>query len=112
MESIIVAMRRTMSLDHPLHEILKYHFRGTVLTNRLALPALLEPGSNTHLLFAIGHVGSIEVLNKAYKEFYWQETDFPHFLEVGEHSYLISNPRSKTQNDVSLRIWVETLNHK
>lgn len=82
MEPICVTLKRTLSSHHPLYEILKWHCRGTFLTNSLGLPSLVAPQGLMHQLFAIGHVGAIELLNKGYSEFSWQYTDFEGNLKV------------------------------
>ena len=82
MEPICVIMRRTLSIYHPLHQILKWHCRGLFVVNSLGLEALLAPEGLVHKLFAIGHEGSVEFLNKAYPYVSWADTEFDKNLEV------------------------------
>jgi hypothetical protein len=82
MEPICVIMRRTLSFFHPLHQIFKWHCRGLFVTNSLGLQALLKPGEFLNKLFTIGHVGGVELLNKAYPSMSWADTEFDKNLEV------------------------------
>ena len=82
MEPICVIMRRTLSFFHPLHQIFKWHCRGLFVTNSLGLQALLKQGEFLHKLFAIGHVGGVQLLNKAYPSMSWADTEFDKNLEV------------------------------
>ena len=81
MERICVIMRRTLSVFHPLHQIFKWHCRGLFVTNSLP-KALLDKGQFLHKLFAIGHAGALELLNKAYPDLSWLDTEFDKNLEV------------------------------
>ena len=85
MEPICVTIKRTLSDNHPLYEILKWHCRGTFMTNSLGLPSLVKPKALMHQMFAIGHVGAIELLNKGYLNMSWQDTDFEGNLKVRKH---------------------------
>lgn len=82
MEPICVTMRRTLSVYHPLHQIFKWHCRGLFITNNLGLPALVNEKEFLHILFAIGHAGGVELMNKGYPLMSWADTDFKNNLEV------------------------------
>ena len=82
MEPICVIMRRSLSVFHPLHQILKWHCRGLHVVNSLGLKALLNEGEYTHKLFAIGHAGAVELLNRAYPDMSWADTEFDENLKV------------------------------
>ncbi|CAB4030238.1 arachidonate 5-lipoxygenase-like [Paramuricea clavata] len=82
MEPICVIMRRTLSFFHPLHQIFKWHCRGLFVTNSLGIQALLKPGEFLNKLFTIGHVGGVELLNKAYPSMSWADTEFDKNLET------------------------------
>ncbi|CAB4030239.1 arachidonate 5-lipoxygenase-like [Paramuricea clavata] len=82
MEPICVIMRRTLSFFHPLHQIFKWHCRGLFVTNSLGIQALLKPGEFLNKLFTIGHVGGVELLNKAYPSMSWADTEFDKNLEI------------------------------
>lgn len=82
MEPICVILRCTLSKYHPLFEFLMWHCRGLFVTNSLGIKALLDPGEFLHKLFAIGHVGAIQLLNEGYKHLTWKDTEFKKNLEV------------------------------
>ena len=82
MEPICVIMRRTLSVFHPLHQILKWHCRGLFVTNALGLEALLKPGNFLNKLLAIGHTGGLQLLKRAYPDVSWADTEFDKNLEV------------------------------
>ena len=86
MEPICILMRATMSVYHPLHQIFKWHCRGLFVTNSLGIQALLLPDQFLHKLFTIGHVGAVEVLNKAYPHMSWADTEFDKNLQVTSFS--------------------------
>jgi hypothetical protein len=80
--SVCIAVERHLSEYHPLYDILKYHCRGVLVTNLLAFPSLLYPKATVHHLFTIGHVGSIEILNKAFPSVTWKDANFVAALKV------------------------------
>ena len=82
MEPICVIMRRTLSVFHPLHQIFKWHCRGLFITNSFGVKALLDPKQFLHKLFATGHAGGVELLNRAYPTVSWADTEFDKNLEV------------------------------
>ena len=82
MEPICVIMRRTLSRFHPLHQILKWHCRGLFVVNSIGTKALLQTLQASHKLFAMGHVGAVELLNRGYPDMSWADTEFDKNLEV------------------------------
>ena len=82
MEPICVIMRRTLSAFHPLYQIFRWHCRGLLVTNNLGIKALLDKGEFLHQLFAIGQLGGVELLNRAYPDLSWLDTEFDKNLEV------------------------------
>ena len=82
MEPICVTIKRTLSIYHPLHQILQWHCRGTFVTNTIGLPNLINQYGYMHQLLAIGDVGSVELLNKGYLSLTWDDTDFEQNLKV------------------------------
>ena len=83
--SVCIAMERHISEFHPLYDVLKYHCRGVLVTSSLAIPSLLYPDGILRKLFTIGHVGSIEMLNKAFPRVTWKDTHFVAALKVGKN---------------------------
>ena len=82
MEPICVTIKRTLSVYHPLNQILQWHCRGTFITNSIGLPNLVNQYGYMHQLLAIGDVGSIELLNRGYMSLTWNDTDFKENLKV------------------------------
>ena len=71
-----MSLERHLSKKHPLHQILKFHCRGLVVSNAFGSPVLLAPGGKSDLLMAFGHKGVIQLINDGYKDLGWEETDF------------------------------------
>ena len=67
MEPFCVSLERHLSKKHPLHQILKFHCRGLVVSNAFGSPVLLAPGGKSDLLMAFGHKGVIQLINDGTK---------------------------------------------
>lgn len=76
LQPICVVAKRTLSEFHPLSELLRWHCRGLLVTNTNGFPKLVTPNGYMHKLFSIGNVGAIELLNRGYADFTWEDTDF------------------------------------
>lgn len=76
LQPICVTLKRTISEFHPLNELLKWHCRGLIATNVNGFPKLILPENYMHLLFSMGHKGSIELLNKGFMDLSWEDIDF------------------------------------
>ena len=82
MEPFCVILRRTISSQHPLHEILQYHCRDVTIPNTLGTPALINEGAYMDKLFAMGSEGTKRLLRDAYPLSTWDVTDFRSQLKV------------------------------
>ena len=82
MEPICVIMKRTFSKLHPLYQLLKPHCNYLSVTNSVGVPALFDQNEFLHILFSISNTGSINLLNKGYKEMTWEDTNFEENLKV------------------------------
>ncbi|KAL9986386.1 hypothetical protein ACROYT_G000525 [Oculina patagonica] len=76
MEPFCVCILRHLSKLHPLHQLLKYHCRGLLPTNKVGFPKLIDDKAYMHQLFAIGNTGSVTLLVRAYQTLTWADTDF------------------------------------
>ncbi|XP_068740270.1 polyunsaturated fatty acid 5-lipoxygenase-like isoform X2 [Montipora capricornis] len=77
MEPICVCVNRQFSQLHPMHQILKYHCRGLIGTNKLGYPFLVAPGKGTlDKLLTVGAEGAFQMIRRAYQNFNWERTDF------------------------------------
>lgn len=77
MEPICVCMQRQFSKLHPLHQILKYHCRGLLGTNKLGFPFLFAPDNGTlDKLTTVGARGAFRMVQRAYQNFNWDSVDF------------------------------------
>jgi len=76
MEPFCVCILRHLSKLHPLHQIMKYHCRGLLPTNKVGFPKLVDDKAYMHQLFAIGNTGSVTLLVRAYQTLTWADTDF------------------------------------
>ena len=81
-EPFCVVMHRHLSSQHPLNELLKYHCRGLLATNTLGSPSLVNEGGYMDILTAIGHKGTILLLERGYKTLGWKDTDFHQDIKV------------------------------
>ncbi|CAH3138525.1 unnamed protein product [Pocillopora meandrina] len=76
MEPFCVCILRYLSTLHPLHQLLKYHCRGLLPTNKVGFPKLVDDQAYMHQLFAIGNTGSVTLLVRAFQTLTWADTDF------------------------------------
>ena len=51
-------------------------FRGLLPTNKIGFPKLVDDQAYMHQLFAIGNVGSVALLVRAYQTLTWTDSDF------------------------------------
>ena len=84
MQPICVIMRRSFSKLHPLYQLFHPHCRYLAVTNSVGVPALFDQNRYLHILFAIGNTGSINLLNKGYKNMTWEDTNFEENLKVDQ----------------------------
>lgn len=82
LQPICVILKRTISRQHPLNEMLKWHCRGLIATNANGFAKLIQPHGYMHTLFSMGHLGSIELLNRAYRNYSWKDNDFWENIKV------------------------------
>ena len=82
MEPFCVIYKRTLSSQHPLHEILQYHCRDVTVPNTIGTPALINEGAYMDKLFAMGNEGTERLLTDAYPLSTWDVTDFRSQLKV------------------------------
>ena len=82
MEPFCVVLKRTLSSQHPLHQILQYHCREVILPNTIGTPALVDKGAYVDQLFAFGGKGAKRLLKDAYPLSTWEVTDFRNQLKV------------------------------
>ncbi len=68
METFWVAANRTLPRQHPVHELLKPHFTGTIEINHDARTKLLAPGGPIDESIAIGAEGSLNLVGLAYAD--------------------------------------------
>lgn len=76
MEPFCVILKRAMSSEHPLHQILKYHCRDVTIPNSIGTPALIGEGEYMDQLFAFGSNGTGRLLTDAQTIATWEVTDF------------------------------------
>ncbi|XP_067016448.1 polyunsaturated fatty acid 5-lipoxygenase-like isoform X2 [Acropora muricata] len=76
MEPFCVCFLRHLSKWHPIHQLMKYHCRGLIITNKIGFPKLVRENGYMHQLFAIGNTGAIALLIRAYQSLTWADTDF------------------------------------
>ncbi|MCU0919065.1 MAG: hypothetical protein MUF16_01815 [Burkholderiaceae bacterium] len=75
MEPVWVAAARTLPEQHPLYQLLRPHFTGTLDINHMARGSLLAPGGPIDETIAIGAEGSLTLVGMAYDEWTFDDTD-------------------------------------
>lgn len=83
-EPFCVVLYRQLSSKHPLHELLKYHCRGVIATNTIGSPSLITPHQYMDKLTAMGHIGTVLLLDRGYKTLSWKDTDFHLDIKVNK----------------------------
>ena len=82
MEPACVTLERHLSYYHPLHQILKFHCRGTLAVNINAVPSLLGPQRLFDQLTAIGRIGLTKIFNDGYLKMHWGDNDIYQDIKV------------------------------
>ena len=77
-----MVLYRQLSSLHPLNELLKYHCRGLITTNLIGGPQLIIPGKYMDRLTAMGHKGTILLIDRAYKTLTWKDADHRFDMKV------------------------------
>jgi arachidonate 5-lipoxygenase len=67
MEVFAVAMHRSLSPAHPVHQLLAPHFRFTMAINHFARTSLIAPDGAIDKTFAVGAAGALELLSKVWE---------------------------------------------
>ena len=67
-EVFVVAMHRTLSRAHPVHQLLKPHLDFTLAVNNSARTVMLAPGGPIDKTMAIGAKGAFELLARGWSE--------------------------------------------
>ena len=75
-----MVLHRQLSSKHPLNELLKYHCRGVMATNTIGSPSLVTPNGYMDQLTAMGHKGTLLLMELGYKTLSWKDTDF--YLDI------------------------------
>ncbi|XP_020904268.1 seed linoleate 9S-lipoxygenase [Exaiptasia diaphana] len=76
-EPICVAVRRHFHKLHPLRQILQFHCRGVLGTNRFFIKTLTGIHGTSDRLFGVGYNGGYAIMKRAFKDLTWDDTDFP-----------------------------------
>lgn len=97
-------MHRHLSSQHPLNELLKYHCRGLLATNTLGSPSLVNEGGYMDILTAIGHKGTILLLERGYKTLGWKDTDFHQDIKVANKIIFAFSEKERKNRINSLSI--------
>ncbi|XP_078370774.1 polyunsaturated fatty acid 5-lipoxygenase-like [Oculina patagonica] len=80
-EPFCVVLYRQLSSLHPLNELLKFHCRGLIATNTIGSPSLVTPHGYMDQLTAMGHKGTLLLLDRGYKTLSWNDADFYHDIK-------------------------------
>lgn len=88
-EPICVAVRRHFHKLHPIRQILQFHCRGVLGTNKFFINTLTGVNGTSDKLFGVGYGGGYAIMRKAFNELTWDDIDFPANIKVSE---LITDP--------------------
>jgi Lipoxygenase len=75
METVFVAMCRTLPPQHPVHQFLAPHFEGTIYVNRGARETMIAPGGPIDEAIAVGTDGAYWLIAKAWETFSFTDLD-------------------------------------
>ncbi|XP_073246918.1 polyunsaturated fatty acid 5-lipoxygenase-like [Porites lutea] len=75
-EPFCVILKRTLSKQHPLNQILRFHCRELTVPNTFGVPNLVNENGLTDKLFAYGNKGSFRMLKDTYPLSTWEITDY------------------------------------
>ena len=77
-----VVLKRTLSNQHPLKQMLQYHCREITIVNAFAGPVLLAESQYTDLLFAYGNTGGFRLLQQTHPLSTWEVTNYRGNIKV------------------------------
>jgi arachidonate 15-lipoxygenase len=75
METVWVALARSIPPQHPVHELLAPHFAGTIDINDKARNELIVPGGAIDEAISVGTDGSYWLINQALRSFTFDDLD-------------------------------------
>ena len=77
-EPFALALRRCLPPAHPVHKLMKEHFKNVVAINTQARERLTSDGGTIHRAFTVGHGsnGTLELLAKAFREFHFDDLHY------------------------------------
>ncbi len=86
METFWVAASRTLPPQHPLYELLRPHFTGTIAINEEARSVMLAPGGPIDASMAVGSEGSFWLIDQEYVK--WSFADWNPRTEMARRGVL------------------------
>ena len=112
-EPIIIAFNRQLPEHHPLLKLMKPHFHHTLAINSFGRSSLLKPEDGFDIIAATGLNGSLQLMQKVYQQFHFQERSFPEELK-SRGFYEVKNNRDNLPGyyfrDDGFKIWT-AMNH-
>ena len=82
MEPFCVILKRTLSKQHPLNQILRFHCRELAVPNTFGGSNLVNENGLTDQLFAYGSNESLRMLKDTYPLSTWEITDYRGNIKV------------------------------
>ncbi|XP_047136503.1 polyunsaturated fatty acid 5-lipoxygenase isoform X1 [Hydra vulgaris] len=73
--------KRHLSPWHPVHQIMLPHCEATSPVGALGISSLIDENKYMHKLFNIGHIGARKLINKAYEEQDYSDSDFEYLIK-------------------------------
>ncbi len=82
METVFVAMSRTLPPQHPVHQFLAPHFEGTLFINRGARDTMIAPEGPIDRSIAVGTDGAYWLIGQAWSKFSFADLHLPEDLAL------------------------------
>jgi arachidonate 15-lipoxygenase len=76
-EGFALATHRRLALQHPLYILLTKHFTALLVINQLGVLTLINQTGIIQQIFEGGLSGSVDLINNAYKNWTFDDMDFP-----------------------------------
>jgi len=102
-ETFVIALYRNLSQCHPVFKLMREHFEFVLCNNVLARAGLIVPGgaADVSITTGQGSQGMTQLMSKSFKEFKYDDLDFPGNLK----SRGVENLPNYHMRDDALLLW-------
>ncbi|XP_065183061.1 polyunsaturated fatty acid 5-lipoxygenase-like [Sycon ciliatum] len=81
-ESFAVSMHRKLPEQHPVYQILKFHFEGLIPINTMGFQLLTPANGSVSQIAGFGHKGLLDLIEVGYEHWTYEKMDFEQDLVV------------------------------